>query len=202
VSERALTSLSEQSVQTGLLGHAVESAPAALFVVHENGRLVGANQYACAMLGYDREELLDLSIQDLEASPGLESLLRDGKSGVAWLRHRDGTTFTVHGQARPAGTDRLRLLAWVAQPFHLELPESPHPETHRPAETGLATVLTPRELEILQLMAEGFENGQISSQLFISRETVKTHVRRLLQKLHARSRTHAVAVALRRRLIY
>jgi DNA-binding NarL/FixJ family response regulator len=61
--------------------------------------------------------------------------------------------------------------------------------------------LTPRELEILRLIAEGFENAQISRQLFISRETVKTHVRRLLQKLRARSRTHAVALAFRRRLI-
>jgi DNA-binding CsgD family transcriptional regulator len=50
-------------------------------------------------------------------------------------------------------------------------------------------------------MAEGLDNDEISKHLFISRETVKSHVRRLLHKLGARSRTHAVAVALRRDLI-
>jgi len=197
-----LSSLSEQSVQTGLLAHAVDSAPAALFVVHENGRVVGANQYACAMLGYDREEMLDLSIRDLEASPDLESLLRDGQPWVAWLRHRDGTTVTAHCQARPAGTDRLRLLAWVAQPLRVPTVERTirAAAAHPPRSRG-ADELTPREFEILQLMADGFENSQISRQLFISRETVKSHVRRLLRKLHARSRTHAVALAFRRSLI-
>jgi PAS domain S-box-containing protein len=197
-----LAVLSQSSVQTGLLGHAVDSAPAALFVVHESGRLVGANQYACAMLGYDREALLNLSVHDLEASPDLESLLREGEVGIASLRRRDGTTVTVHCQARPAGTDGLRLLAWVAQPLGALSTEATAQGAarHTPRVRG-SDELTPRELEILRLMADGYENAQISRQLFISRETVKTHVRRLLQKLRARSRTHAVALAFRRRLI-
>jgi PAS domain S-box-containing protein len=197
-----LTLLSEPSVQTGLLAHAVDSAPAALFVVHESGRLVGANHYACEMLGYEREELLDLSIHDLEAAPDLESLLRDGEAGVAWLRHRDGTTVTVHCQARPAGTDRLRLLAWVAQPLRALSPgATARGAARRGRRSYGAGELTPRELEILRLMADGFENAEISRQLVISRETVKSHVRRLLRKLDARSRTQAVALAFRRSLI-
>jgi PAS domain S-box-containing protein len=194
--------LSEPSVQTGLLGHAVESAPAALFVVHESGRIVGANRFACAMLGYDRDSLLDLSVHDLAASPDLEALLLEGEAGVASLYRRDGTTVDVRCEARPAETDNLRLLAWVAQPLR-DL--STHEHRYGGARRGDGSYGTPeltrRELEILQLMADGLENPQISEHLFISRETVKSHVRRLLQKLRARSRTQAVALALRRGII-
>jgi DNA-binding NarL/FixJ family response regulator len=62
--------------------------------------------------------------------------------------------------------------------------------------------LTIRELEVLQLVADGLGNRQIARALFVSEETVKTHVRRLLRKLKATSRAHAVAIALRKRLIY
>jgi DNA-binding NarL/FixJ family response regulator len=60
---------------------------------------------------------------------------------------------------------------------------------------------TPRELEVLQLISEGLVNREIGERLFLSEETIKSHVRRLLVKLQARSRAHAVAVGFRRRLI-
>jgi PAS domain S-box-containing protein len=196
-----LTPLSEPSVQTGLLGRAVDAAPAALFVVHESGRVVGANQYACAMLGYERDELLELSLHDLAGAEELESLLENGDIAVVSLRHRDGTTVAARCQARPAGNDGLRLVAWVAQPLRALSPGAAArtlPGRRRPRLRG---ELTRREVEILRLMADGFENSEISRQLFISTETVKSHVRRLLQKLRARSRTHAVALSMRRGFI-
>jgi len=61
--------------------------------------------------------------------------------------------------------------------------------------------LTARELEVLQLLADGLANHEIAKQFFLSVETVKTHVRSLLAKLQARSRAHAVAVGFRRQLI-
>jgi DNA-binding NarL/FixJ family response regulator len=61
--------------------------------------------------------------------------------------------------------------------------------------------LTKRELEVLQLIAEGQANREIAQQLVLAPETVKSHVRNLLAKLHARSRSHAVAIALRHGLI-
>ena len=61
--------------------------------------------------------------------------------------------------------------------------------------------LTPRELEVLQLISEGLVNREIGNRLFLSEETVKSHVRHLLAKLQARSRAHAVAVGFRRGLI-
>lgn len=60
---------------------------------------------------------------------------------------------------------------------------------------------TPREIEVLQLVADGLVNREIGVRLFLSEETVKSHVRHLLAKLQARSRAHAVAVGFRRGLI-
>jgi DNA-binding NarL/FixJ family response regulator len=63
------------------------------------------------------------------------------------------------------------------------------------------TPLTSREREILDLMAEGVNNRVIGARLAISRHTVKFHVASILGKLGARSRTEAVARALRRGLV-
>ena len=60
---------------------------------------------------------------------------------------------------------------------------------------------TSREIEVLQLISDGLVNREIGQRLFLSEETVKSHVRHLLAKLQARSRAHAVAVGLRRGLI-
>ena len=60
---------------------------------------------------------------------------------------------------------------------------------------------TPREVEVLQLVADGLVNRDIGKRLSLSEETVKSHVRHLLAKLQARSRAHAVAVGFRRGLL-
>ena len=60
---------------------------------------------------------------------------------------------------------------------------------------------TMREIEVLQLISDGLVNREIGNRLFLSEETVKSHVRHLLAKLQARSRAHAVAVGVRRGLI-
>jgi len=61
--------------------------------------------------------------------------------------------------------------------------------------------LTPREREILTLVAEGRTNGEIGRQLFISPKTVSVHVSRILDKLDATGRTEAAAIARRRGLV-
>jgi DNA-binding NarL/FixJ family response regulator len=58
-----------------------------------------------------------------------------------------------------------------------------------------------REIEVLQLVSDGLVNREIGNRLFLSEETVKSHVRHILAKLQARSRAHAVAVGFRRGLI-
>jgi DNA-binding NarL/FixJ family response regulator len=59
----------------------------------------------------------------------------------------------------------------------------------------LLEALTPRETEMLEAMAEGLSNAEIAHRFFLSEATVKTHVRRILAKLHLRDRVQAVVYA-------
>ncbi|WP_179638485.1 response regulator transcription factor [Tunturibacter empetritectus] len=61
--------------------------------------------------------------------------------------------------------------------------------------------LTPRELEVLELIREGNKNKQIADQLSISETTVNFHIKNIVDKLQANDRTHAVTIALRRGLL-
>jgi DNA-binding NarL/FixJ family response regulator len=69
-------------------------------------------------------------------------------------------------------------------------------------DAGKITVrLTERELQILRGMSQGNSNGEIGRKLYLSEDTVKTHARRLFQKLGAHDRAHAVALGLRNDLV-
>jgi DNA-binding NarL/FixJ family response regulator len=61
--------------------------------------------------------------------------------------------------------------------------------------------LTDRELEVLKLVAKGMNNRDIGAELFISENTVKNHVRNILEKLHLHSRMEAVVYAVREKLL-
>ena len=61
--------------------------------------------------------------------------------------------------------------------------------------------LTPREMEVLQHVAQGMNNREIAKSLFISENTVKNHVRNILEKLQAHSRMEAVMYAVRQKLL-
>jgi DNA-binding NarL/FixJ family response regulator len=62
-------------------------------------------------------------------------------------------------------------------------------------------LLTPREIDVLELVSEGLGNREIGRRLFLSEETVKSHIRNILAKFQARSRAHAVALPFRHGLI-
>jgi DNA-binding NarL/FixJ family response regulator len=62
--------------------------------------------------------------------------------------------------------------------------------------------ISPRELEVLSLMAAGKRNKEIASELLIAEDTVKMHVRNILSKLQVNDRTEAVTIALRRGIIH
>jgi DNA-binding NarL/FixJ family response regulator len=74
------------------------------------------------------------------------------------------------------------------------------PATLSPASDG-DVELTPRQLEVLQLVAQGLRNAEIAERLTISEQTVKTHVAHLLEKLGVASRLQAARYAISRRLV-
>jgi DNA-binding NarL/FixJ family response regulator len=76
-------------------------------------------------------------------------------------------------------------------------PPPPSPDTVPAA----LSVLTPRELDVLRVVARGLSNSEISRELFVSEATVKTHVVRILAKLELRDRTQAAIAAYEHGLI-
>ncbi len=70
-----------------------------------------------------------------------------------------------------------------------------------PAPPPIDSPLTPRELEILRLVADGVGNAEIGQRLYLGLGTVKGHIRDILEKLSATDRTQAAVTALRRGLI-
>ncbi len=114
-----------------------------------------------------------------EGAPMAELLRRAASRGIA-LEH---VTKLLSVFATPAAGERER-----AAP----LPSSLLP---RPAQGSLVEPLTAREIEVLQLIAEGASNGEIAAQLVIAMTTVKKHVSNIFGKLGVNSRTQAVARA-------
>jgi DNA-binding NarL/FixJ family response regulator len=84
---------------------------------------------------------------------------------------------------------------------HLGRKRIPPAVATRLAEHMADEALTPRELEVLQNIAEGGRNKEIADRLSISEETVKVHVKHIMEKLGAGDRTEAVALAIRRGII-
>jgi DNA-binding CsgD family transcriptional regulator len=169
---------------------APEDVETAAFLLEGAGRFLAVNECACRLLGWTRAELLAQRPADVLLA---EQLVPGGEAatdtGVARLRRKDGGTVVVRYEARAVALDPLKAALWLVYPMQDSI--------ERPKPSGL----TRRELEILQLLANGADTEEISRSLTIGAETVKTHIRRLLSKLGARSRTHAVAIAFRRALV-
>lgn len=88
------------------------------------------------------------------------------------------------------------LAALTARPKRSTVPKGDLAHDSPPAPRG-GMPLSRREYQVLQLVAEGLENSAIAKLLFLSVETVRTHVKSILRKLSARDRTHAVTIAFR-----
>src|SRR5262245_20509890 len=123
---------------------------------------------------------LDEYVYDALGAGASGFLLKDVRAETLF----DAVRVVAQGEALldPAVTKRL-----VSEFARLRPKLPPRPEA--------LDELTPRETEVLLLVAEGRSNGEIAERLVVSDETVKTHVSRVLTKLGLRDRTQAVVVA-------
>jgi DNA-binding NarL/FixJ family response regulator len=136
----------------------------------------------------DRPRVLILTTFDLDEY--VYDALRAGASGfllkdVTAERLFDAVRIISAGDALLAPNVTRRLISEFAH------------QQPRPAAKTIPRLdeLTPRETEVLRLLAEGLSNPEIAARLVVTEETVKTHVSRVLRKLGLRDRTQAVIIA-------
>ena len=118
--------------------------------------------------------------------------LRAGASGFL-LKSADGDTLVNAVRVVAAGEALLapEVTRRVIEQF-ARVPATPEPRVADPHAIG---ELSDRESEVLQLMARGYSNSEIASELYVSNTTVKTHVSHILTKLGVRDRVQAVVEA-------
>jgi DNA-binding CsgD family transcriptional regulator len=125
--------------------------------------------------------------------------LARSRTRLAAVLRATGRTAEAREQADAARATARRL---GAEPLLRELRALGAAPGTRPAEGSRhGEALTPRELEILALVAQGRTNSEIARQLFISAKTVSVHVSNILAKLGAAGRTEAAALARQRHLL-
>jgi len=137
-------------------------------------------------------KILMLTMSDEEAD-----LYEAVKSGAAGYLLKDSSIEEVAQAVRVVADGQSLISPSMAVKLIDEFKQMSKPERdHVP---GLR--LTERELEVLRLVARGMNNREISKQLFISENTVKNHVRNILEKLQLHSRMEAVMYAVKEKLL-
>lgn len=139
----------------------------------------------------DRDATLPVLILSMYDDPAyVEEAIASGASGYLI---KTVTKDELIRAVRAAGAGQGYLQAEITRPVL-----SRFTRAHK---TDSDVALSPRETEVLQHIANGLANKQIAVELGISETTVKTHIASLFEKLGASHRAHAVALALRHRLI-
>jgi DNA-binding CsgD family transcriptional regulator len=116
-----------------------------------------------------------------------EALFADGRRDDAATELRTAYAIASRLGAKPM----VRGMAALATRAHVALERTAGDAPEGPADSGL----TPRELDVLRLVAAGSTNRQIGAQLFISEKTASVHVSRILAKLGVATRGQAAAIA-------
>lgn len=151
--------------------------------------------------------LMDLRMPDLDGIGAMTEILREYPDArIIVLTTYSGDALIV--RALKAGAQGY-LLKGLLRKELLETIRSVHggrkriaPEVaSEVADHAADSLLTLREIDVLQLIAEGNANKLVADRLAITEDTVKAHVRNILSKLGANDRTHAVTIALKRGII-
>jgi DNA-binding CsgD family transcriptional regulator len=178
-----------------------------MMLADDGRRLHDVNVAACKLLGAERDELLSMRVDDIAAEDQRESV---GELWAALLAEG-----TKNGPFAVVGLDGRRVdvtysaIANVATGLHLAALAPADGDSaalgrgrERSAakgqgNIGAAAKLTPREREVVGLLAMGRTGEEIARELVISPETVRIHVRNARRRLGARTRAQAIALALR-----
>jgi PAS domain S-box-containing protein len=176
----------------------------AMVLLDERRRIVDGNGAYLRLVGRPRSEVVGRPVHAfLVGGP----VLSDAEWTATLAARR------VTGEAEVVTPDGTRMgVQWAAstevvtgRPFVLVVALSTSrwgPRFRRdPVVEAPAGALTPRELEVVRLIADGATAREIADELHISHDTVRTHVRNAMEKLHARSRAHLVAKALARGIV-
>ena len=132
----------------------------------------------------------------LTASDEEGDLVEAVKSGASGYLLKDASIDEVISAIRLVSEGQSLISPSMAYKLLEEFKQATAPSAATPVPR-----LTPRELEVLRLVATGLRNPQIGSKLFISENTVKNHVRNMLEKLQLHSRMEAVMYAVREKLL-
>jgi PAS domain S-box-containing protein len=185
-------------------------------VVQDAGdNVVYANRAASELLGVDREELRRRSelpkpcecltengeALDEESWPG-EDALRTGRPQrprVMGIKRPDGGVRWVRAQARPIGRSVLTSLQDITALRRAEEDAAALASRLNNGNNGSSRgVLSPREHQVVELLAAGLTGEEVAERLGISPATVRVHIRNATGKLGASTRTQAVAIAVAR----
>ena len=175
----------------------MDGAPAALIAADDDRRIIRVNARWCALTGYSADEVTGARIDDLlppESRPTLELRWRDllgtgADSARVVVVRPDGSRVVVRVGGFANVLPGVHVAAYLAE-------REGDPGGIRPGRRR-AGQLTRREQESLRLVARGMTTTAAAEQLGISPETVRTHVRNAMNKLGARTRAQAIAVAMR-----
>lgn len=137
-------------------------------------------------------KILMLTSSDEEAD-----LYEAVKAGAAGYLLKDSSLDEVNNAVRLVAGGQSLISPSMAAKLIQEFKQLSRPEPQQ----GAALKLTERELEVLRLVAKGMNNREIAKDLFISENTVKNHVRNILEKLQSHSRMEAVMYAVREKLL-
>lgn len=139
---------------------------------------------------------IKLTAELIDADPDRRIVLYTGSADVEMLI--SGLDSGARGYALKDGTptELKTALRTVAEGGTYVDPRL-HPALLSRKATQTQRVLSKREREIMDLLAQGLTGEQVAERLFLSPETIKTHIRNAMSKLEANTRVHAIAIALR-----
>jgi PAS domain S-box-containing protein len=195
----------------GIATHAavLDQVHVAIVATDVDARITTWNAHAAAIYGWQPDEAIGQSALELLMPDGgdgtVEAIRTSLRQRSAWrgamrLRRRDGSLVVVFVKAAPLVDENERLAGLVGCSIDLGDPDllgAVRGAGVPAARDGRRTrVLSPREREILGLLAHGLTGEQIAERLVLSPETIRTHIRNAREKLGASTRVEAVTKAL------